>query len=118
MVIERQGVIMKRSRLFDSFYIAGFQRYDGAFVFNQLAVGTTLSLVPEFDNPYDPDAIALYLNGEMLGYVPRDRNEVLAQLLYFGHSDVFECRVLQVNPENEPWKQVRVGIYVLDKSVK
>ena len=53
----------------------------------------------------------------MLGYVPRDRNEVLSQLLYFGHNDVFECRVLQVNPEENPWKQVRVGVYVTDKSV-
>lgn len=107
---------MKRSRLFDSFHIAGFQRYDGAFIFNQLGVGTTLSLVPEFDNPYDPEAIALYFGNTMLGYVPRDRNEVLSQLLYYGHNDVFECCVLQVNPEENPWKQVRVGVYVTDKS--
>lgn len=107
---------MIRSRLFDSFYIAGFQRYDGAFVFNQLQVGTVLSLVPVFDNPYDPDAIALHFNSTMLGYIPREKNSVISQLLYFGHSDVFECRITQVNPDEDPWKQVRVGVYIRDKT--
>lgn len=108
---------MVRSRLFNYFYIAGFQRYEGAAVFDQLKVGTALSLVPEFDNPYDPDALALYLGQTMIGYVPRDLNETIAQLLYFGHSEIFECRILQVNPENDPWKQVRVGIYVTGSAV-
>lgn len=108
---------MVRSRLFSSFYIAGFQRYEGATVFDQLKVGTALSLVPEFDNPYDPDAIALYFEQTMVGYIPRDLNEAIAQLLYFGHSELFECHILQVNPENDPWKQVRVGIYVTGNAV-
>lgn len=115
--MDLEGATMKRSRLFLSFAVAGFQRYDGALVFNQLSVGSGLSLVPELDNPYDPCAMALYFDEAMIGYVPRDLNEELSQLFYFGHGDVFEARVLQVNPEKEPWKQVRVGIYVKDKSV-
>lgn len=107
---------MQRSRLFSSFLIAGFQRYDGTLVMNRLSVGSPISLVPEFDNPYDPCAVALYFGDVMLGYVPRELNEEISQFLYFGHADIFEARVLQVNPEADPWKQVRVGVYVTDKS--
>ena len=35
-------------------------------------------------------------------------------MLFYGHKTAFEARVLQVNREVEPWKQVRVGIYVAD----
>lgn len=38
----------------------------------------------------------------------------MATLAHFGHADVFEARVIQVDPEAEPWKQVRVGLYVSD----
>ena len=34
--------------------------------------------------------------------------------MYFGHEDVFEAFVLGVDPEAEPWKQVRVGVRVRD----
>ena len=35
----------------------------------------------------------------------------------FGHSDAFECHVMQANTQADPWKQVRVGIYVVDSAV-
>ena len=107
---------MIRSRLFDSFHIAGFQRYDGASVLSQLEVGTPLSLVPDFSNPYDPEAVALMFGNVMLGYVPCERNAQLAQFLYFGHGNAFECKVTQVDPQQDPWRQVRVGVYVVDRS--
>ena len=33
--------------------------------------------------------------------------------MFFGH-DILELRVLQVDPEADPWEQVRVGLYVAD----
>ena len=59
-------------------------------------------------------AVAIYLEGAKLGYIPREYNSVIAQLMYFGHEDVFEAFVLGVDPEAEPWKQVRVGVRVRD----
>ncbi len=35
-------------------------------------------------------------------------------MAFYGHKDVFEARVQKVDPEAEPWLQVRVGIYVKD----
>ena len=96
-----------------SFCIAGFKHHEGAFVLGKLKVGKKLELVPEFDNPYDPCAMAIYRKGVKLGYVPKDENYMLSLLSFYGH-DVFECRVMQVNPEADPWNQVRVGIYVKD----
>ena len=63
----------------------------------------------------DGNAIELRYKGVKLGYVTRTENSQFALMIYFGHADAFEARVLQVDPEAEPWNQVRVGIYVTDK---
>lgn len=102
------------SRHISTFFIAGFQHHDGALVFDKLKVGTSLRMDPERDNPYDANAIALSIDGTMIGYVPREENSLVSILGYYGHTDVFEARVLQVNPEADPWEQVRVGLYVRD----
>ena len=102
------------SRNVNSFRIAGFQYHDGALVLDKLKVGKKLNLVAEPDNPYDPNAVAIKYKGVHLGYVPKEQNQLLAQLMHFGHSKVFECRVVQVNKKAAPCEQVRVSIYVRD----
>lgn len=97
-----------------SFHIRGFQHWDGALVLNELKAGSTVELVGERTNPHDPDAVAIYAHGNKLGYVPADENTMISTMLFYGHEDTFEGRVLQVDPEAEPWKQVRVGIYIKD----
>ena len=102
------------SRHISTFYIAGFQHHDGALVLDELKPGKKLKMVPEPDNPFDPSAIELRHEKTKLGYVPRAENEQLALLAFYGHEGIFEARILQVDPEAEPWNQVRVGIYVTD----
>lgn len=102
------------SRQLMSFNIAGFQFWDGALVLGELRAGTPLELVPEPDNPHDPEAVALRYHGTKLGYVPSDENAVLSVMCFYGHAAAFEVRVLQVDPEAAPWKQVRVGVFVKD----
>lgn len=102
------------SRQMASFYVAGFQFWDGALALAELKVGERVDLVPEPLNPHDPNAVAIRFRGKKLGYVPREENAVLAQLLYFGHRDVLEAVVQQVSPERSPWHQVRVGVFVTD----
>ena len=105
----------KPSRQISMFYVAGFQYYDGAFVLDELKPGKKLKMVAEPDNPYDPNAIELRFKKTKLGYVPRSGNGQLALMAFYGHKGIYEARVLQVDPEAEPWNQVRVGIYVTDK---
>lgn len=81
---------------------------------NQMNIGDNIELCPEPGNPYDPESIALYFNGVMVGYVPADQNSLASTLFHFGHRDILECRILQVDKEAAPWKQVRVGMYVTD----
>ena len=108
------AVVYEPSRLISSFHVAGFQYWDGATVLTELKPGEALQLVPEFDNPHDASAVAIYRNNVKLGFVPSDQNSLLAQMLFFGHSDAFELRVQQVAPESSPWDQLRVGLYVCD----
>lgn len=102
------------SRHITSFHIAGFQHWDGALVLDQLKAGMQLSLVAEPDNPYDPSAVAIYLENTKLGFVPAKENGFLALALHFGHGDLYECRVQQVDPEAKPYEQVLVGLFVTD----
>lgn len=102
------------SRLISSFHVAGFQYWDGVTVLTELKPGETLRLVPEFDNPHDASAVAIYRSDVKLGFVPAEQSELLAQMLFYGHSDAFEVRVQQVAPERSPWHQLRVGLYVRD----
>ena len=51
----------------------------------KLKKGQPLDLKREPDNQYDDFAIAIYNGqGEKLGYIPRDRNEMLARLMDAG----------------------------------
>ncbi|WP_204217376.1 HIRAN domain-containing protein [Gordonibacter sp. An230] len=98
--------------------MAGFQYWDGPAAISELAPGATLVLEPEPDNPYDPSAVALRTNGMKLGYLPTEKNDMAFALLHFGHADALEARILQANPEADPWKQVRIGLYMADARKK
>lgn len=109
-----QGEKYEPSRMLSSFHIKGFQHWDGVLVLSNMKVGDKLDLVPEFNNPFDPQAIAVYFNDSKLGYVPADENETFAVMFFYGYKDAFEARVMQIDPEADPWNQVRMGIYVTD----
>lgn len=102
------------SRLLKSFFIAGFQYWDGASVLGELNVGDKLALVAEPDNPHDSQAVAIRFKGVKLGYVPAEENAMLSTLIYFGHEKAFETVVQQVSLDRSPWHQVRVGVFVVD----
>ena len=112
---KKEDKMYEPTRQIDQFTIAGFQYHDGSDVLDKLDVGTKLDLVPEFDNPYDPNAVAIKYKGVHLGYVPRERNALLAQLLFFGHGGVVRCKVVRRDKKAHPREQVRVKLYLKDK---
>lgn len=105
-----------RSKHIADFNIAGVRYWDGALVVGSLKPGKRLHLEAEPDNPHDEDAVAIYCKEAKLGYVPRDQNRLISQLLYFGHGEAVECRVLKVDKRSEPWEQIRVGLYMVDRA--
>ncbi|MGI6756101.1 MAG: HIRAN domain-containing protein [Atopobiaceae bacterium] len=94
--------------------VAGFSHWYGAEVFSQLEPGTQLKLKSQPDNPFDPYAVEVYYKDVKLGYVPKACNGEISILMYFGHADVLEARVLAIYKEKHPEQQVSMGIYVTD----
>ena len=82
-------------------HIAGRKYHDADEVWDELKVGTQLTLKRDTENRYDPNAVAIVYtkNDEeyLLGYIPRDENDTLAAFLDMGWDDVFECRLSKVN---------------------
>lgn len=103
------------SRHVMDFHLAGFAYYDGIEIINELVLGTLVDLVGEPDNPYDPEAVAIYYKNRKIGYVPRDKNGLMSKLLYFGHHDLFDARVQLVNKEQHIDRQIRIVIRIKDK---
>ena len=64
--------------LIQSAAVAGFRHHQAPTLFDQLSPGDTLTLRREPDNPYDPRAIQVLWQGQLLGYVPRRNNQALA----------------------------------------
>jgi len=75
-------------------------------------------LIAESDNPYDPEAVAIFYQDRKIGYVPKDRNTLLSKLLYFGHGDLFESRIQYANRESHPERQFRVVVKIKDNQKK
>lgn len=96
---------------YKSMFIAGFKYYEGAFVFKDLSVGTRLQMIADPKNQYDDNAVELHFKNTKLGFIPRSQNYSISKLLIAGH-DVFEAVVQQVSPDENPDKQIRVGIYI------
>ena len=104
----------ERSRnLFDC-HVAGFAYYDGLDVIDNLVIGAPVMLRSESDNPYDPDAVAIYFEDKKLGYIPRAKNGCISNLLYFGHSDILDAKINSRNLDNEPERQFRIVIKLKD----
>lgn len=116
--------------------LAAFEHYDGYAVMPQMKVGDLLYMVREEDNKYDHKAIALfYVPAQMpqgvdafpipvqgqeveavhVGYIPAVSNSELAMMFDFGHSDIFECRISAINPEEHPNQQIRIRVNLLRK---
>lgn len=57
------------------FELSGIKYRLQEFTQAQVKLGDNLRLVPEPDNPYDPDAIAVYKDNLKIGFVPRRENK-------------------------------------------
>ena len=104
----------KRSRNMLDCHIAGFTYHDGLDVIDQLKLGTTVTLKSEPDNPFDANAVAIYYEDTMLGYIPRVANYKVSQLLYFGHVDILEARISCIHHDANPENQFRITVKVKD----
>ena len=80
-------------------------------------VGTKLLLVREPDNAHDPSAVAVHLpvndGTVMLGYLPREANELPAILIDMGWGHALECTVARLDPSAPYDSQVSLVLKIL-----
>lgn len=115
---------MKAKKLFfKECHLAGRQYHDVDEVWEELHVGTLLELERDLDNRYDKNEVAVIYNqgldedtGErneyLLGYIPSDENEEIAQLLEMGWNEIFECRICKIKPEAHYENQIYLSIRI------
>ena len=104
----------ERSRHLMDCHIVGFTYYDGLDVIDQLVLGTPVSLVSEPENPYDPDAVAIYFGETKIGYIPKAKNGYISNLIYFGHGNIIDAKINSRDLENNPENQFRIVIKIKD----
>ena len=103
--------------------LAGRQYHDADEVWDELKIGTLLELRRDPENRYDENAVAVMYNrkseeGEddeefILGYIPRDYNLTIAQLLEMGWTNIFECRISRITPDAHYENQIRMIIRIV-----
>ena len=115
---------MKAKKLFfKECHLAGRQYHDVDEVWDELHVGTRLTLQRDLDNRYDKNAVAVVYNNVdvetgivedyLLGYIPNEENETIAHLLEMGWDDIFECRISKINSEAHYENQIRLTIRIV-----
>lgn len=88
--------------------LAGFQYHLGEVVWPKLSVGQTLRLVREPLNRHDKRAVAIYFDSVKLGYLPRQGNYTVAQMLDRGQA--LHAEIARLLVSTNPWDRVRVRI--------
>ncbi len=120
---------MKAKKLFfKECHLAGRQYHDVDEVWDELHVGTQLELQRDLDNRHDKNAVAVVyrtvdvdtgiVEEYLLGYIPGEENETIAQLLEMGWEDIFECRISKINPDANYENQIRLTIRIVRNEKK
>lgn len=88
--------------------LAGFRHHEAPRLWPALRGHDILTLVREADNPYDPDAVALYWKGRKLGYLPRGKNFMVARLL--DGARPLSARVESLRPKADRNARIRIEV--------
>ena len=124
----KESVMKAKKLFFKECNLAGRQYHDVDEVWEELHVGTQLKLQRDLDNRYDKNAVAVVYNNVdvetgivedyLLGYIPSEDNETIAQLLEMGWDDIFECRISKINPDAHYENQIRLTIRIVKNDNK
>src|SRR5688572_29487458 len=90
--------------------VAGFQYHGGEACWGQIHANDRLALKREPGNRHDPRAIAVEWRNVMVGYVPREANYALSQMMDRGMRA--EGRVCALRLGGDPWQRMMMEIVV------
>ncbi len=86
-----------------------FRSFDN--IEDQLVTSVKLSILRESKNEHDPFAVSIWYEKTKVGYIPRQKNEVVARLMDAGKS--FVARVKEKDREGN-WIKLKVEVYLQD----
>lgn len=76
-----------------------------------LSATVRLDVKREFNNEFDPFAVSLHFTDTKVGYIPKDKNEVIARLMNAGKS--FSATIEAKEWEGN-WLKLAVKIFMMD----
>jgi HIRAN domain-containing protein len=88
--------------------VAGFQFHEGEIWWKDLRAGQPLELVREPGNRHDARAIRVHWRDTILGYVPREANFALPQMLDRGER--IDGRISLLRESGDPWQRVMMQL--------
>lgn len=86
-------------------WLAGYAHHMGDSVWPLLNKGDPLVLVREAHNAFDEQAVSVHWNGLQLGYLPREQNTAIAQMLDRGNE--LESCIVALNDAVNPNQRLR-----------
>lgn len=92
-------------------YIRGMHYYEGKDHLERIKPGDELDLIRQPENEHDTNAIEVFWDGYKMGYLPREDNLVLANILDKGIP--LKSRVIEVFPQNEIYEKCRIKVTML-----
>ena len=104
------------------FYIAGIQHRKEVYeeFADQIEVETQLTLDPEPENPYDPNAVRILfgpvISNNHIGYVPMKNEMSVRVSSCLTCCDYVDCIVIEHNVYKAMWKRIKVRIDCFNKS--
>lgn len=88
--------------------VAGFQFHEGESRWAELRTGQPLELLREPGNHHDARAVRVHWRDAILGYVPRDANFAVSQMLDRG--ETVEGRISLLREGADPWQRVTMQV--------
>lgn len=109
-VAGKEGIQARRV-LIQCSPLAGFQYYAGPLLRGAFSSGQPLTLQREPQNSHDKRAVAVYWQGQKLGYVPRRENRVVSKMMDRGER--LEAKIAGLGAGDNPWQAVAFDVEVV-----
>lgn len=102
---SRREVLLLKTRL------AGYRYYQADKAYKYLLPGDELELRREPQNPQDHRAVEVYWGGEKLGYLPREDNSAIAQLM--DRKERLRAIVSEIRNTRNYWERIWIEVYLI-----
>lgn len=103
--------VFRREMLALSCLVAGTSFLNLKEIEPQMIVSTIFELKREQDNKFDKKAVAIHFNNSKIGYIPKEKNDVIANLMDAGKQ--FSAKLISKDWEGN-WLKINVEIYLND----